>query len=357
MRLNTDLYGGDISGNNHRLNTLYLSIKKVIKNTDIKLGRQFIYSNSLANPMDGIRINTNLKCADLEVFGGILLSPNISFQLKSKNDGNIYGLSIHSDKIYDISLKLGYTRKDLKPGSYYSVFAGKNINTSAIAEENIYLNAARSFKMFDVYGFLEFGLKRNEEGFSMLKRSGDIKRAIFTGTIKPFENLTATVQYYYSQPRVYLNSIFAVFSQYENQEVSLSAVYRICPDAYVHLGCSKVYFDDISNNRVTAGGSYKCLSAFYHFNEDDITTLNGISAQVNKSLKGFDIYGNINYNKHDNRIIRDVQDIYSYSLGVRKKICKNLYFNLTGISLENKLMSKDFRIFGQIRYNIFHRLK
>ena len=357
FRLNTDISGDDVSGNYHRLNTMYLSLRKIIKNTEIKFGRQFLYSNSISNPVDGIRIISNFKYFNIDVYGGILLPPDISFQLKSKNDGNVYGFSVYSDYLFDTFVKIGFTKKNLKRNSYLSVYSLNYVDYNTLIEENINFNASKSFKYFDLYGFLEFGLTKNDEGLPLIKRSSDLKRAIFTGTIRPLKDLSATIQYYFSKPRIYLNSIFAVFSQYNNKELSLSASYQLNSDVSLNAAYSKVYFDDISTNRYSIGGGWKNIYLSYYFNEDDLTELSGISGHISRNFKGFDIYGYVNYNKYDtDKIIKNIHDIYTYSIGIRKRISKNLLVEFTGINLENKLVSKDLRIFGQIRYNIFKRL-
>ena len=235
-RLGTDLNNAYQDSAASRLYYGYLENKNVVKNLDLKLGRQFISTTAGASIMDGLYLNYHhLGPLGFKLFGGGDVAYYDGYNAKNFIDGTeIYGHFFNS-------LDLGF--------SYLQRW-----DHSELANEMFGLTGEYQFhNAIDVYSSAQYSYLTN----SLTYFDGGI-------TYHKDPNWSLRAQYLYSLPVFSATSIYSVFAVDEYREISgefdyhlalgLNAfvrysheIYQETPDANVYeAGIEKICTDHFS---------------------------------------------------------------------------------------------------------------
>ena len=181
-----------------RLYYAYLEKRDLLKNLDLKLGRQFIATTAGASLMDGIYLDyQNLGPLSLAVFGG----GDTTFYDGYHADDMIVGAELSGRFLGSLDFGFSYLQKWDQGDLSHELF-GLDLDY-ALAQGNLY----------------------SETQFSWLTE--EVTYFLLGGSYRPGTDWSLRAEYLYSLPVFSSTSIFSVFAVDEYQEALLEANYRL----------------------------------------------------------------------------------------------------------------------------------
>ena len=248
-----------------RLYYAFLEKKSLVKNLDVKLGRQFISTTAGASLIDGIYLDYNhLGPLKLSLFGG-----------------------------GDVAYYSGYSAKDLIGGVELSGTFFKTLNIgvsylqrwdhSDLANEMFGLDVDYDWNnMLDVYGEVQYDYLSS--GVSYLLAGANYHRS---------DTWNLRAEYLYSLPVFSATSIYSVFAVSEYKELMGEFVYRVAPGVRAFGRYTREMYEDYSDANVFEAGVEKIRS------ERFAGYLSGVwrDDADGQDLKGFKVRGSYLFNK------------------------------------------------------------
>jgi hypothetical protein len=225
-RLSDDL-NGEVDADS-RLYYAYLEKRNLLKNLDLKLGRQFVSTTAGASMMDGLYLDyRNLGEIDLAIFGG-----------------------------GDVTYYEGYHADDLVIGVEASGRVGDNFDVALsylekwdegdLSHELIGFDANLELKQLDLY---------NESQYSLLTE--EITYALWGGVYGSGQNWSLRAEYLYSLPVFSSTSIYSVFAVDEYEEVMLEMNYRLEMGLQVFARLTRELYESLDDATVFEAGIEK----------------------------------------------------------------------------------------------------
>lgn len=181
-----------------RLYYAYLQKRNLLKNLDLKLGRQFISTTAGASLMDGIYLDyRNLGAFNLGFFGG----GDATFYDGYHSDDTIIGAEVYAQFFKSLDVDFSYLQK---------------WDQGDLSHELLGLNLDYDLAQVDIYSETQYSLLTEEVTYFVLG-----------GIYRPGTDWSLQAEYLYSLPVFSSTSIYSVFAVDEYEEVSLEANYQI----------------------------------------------------------------------------------------------------------------------------------
>ena len=335
-------YGTGIDNNSdQRIYNLYIRARQLGNRIDLKLGRQQIFSGVAFGTIDGAIITFRYPdVAYLEVFAGSLVPLRETWKVNGWNEGSMWGSRFVLNRWKSTNVSMSYMQKSRKPVAYSEpgIFTGKLWNFDPLEQRLLGVDAEHAFsKIVKVYGRLEGDIQ-----------SQKFDRAEGVVQYNPLENFSLTGEFFFRKPRMHYNSIFNYFTQLDSKEWWLRGLYRFSRNWYVHGGVATVRYEGSeSTNRYDLGAGSEYFSIGYNRRSGFSGALDGLYANgqypVRKMLwaraglfiSRYKLYEELE--EYDNLVT---------SFGGIRVIPRDWFnFDIEGQGLNNKLFSKDFRIF------------
>ena len=108
----------------------------------------------------------------------------------------------------------------------------------------------------------------------------DISRVQAFTRVTATDQISATIEYLFREPRVAYNSIFSVFNTNSTKEIEGGIEYRPMAKTFLFARFANVEYVDDNSQRLAIGGTYDFISAAYTQNFGYAGELNGISVQA-----------------------------------------------------------------------------
>jgi hypothetical protein len=229
-RLGTDLNNADQPRSNSRFYYGYLEKKNVVKNLDLKLGRQFITTTAGASIMDGLYLNYhNLGPLGIKLFGGGDVAYYNGYNAKNLIDGaQLYGHFFHRTLDLGVSYLQRWDHGDMA-NEMYGLTGNYQFHNSV-----------------DLYSSVQYDYLSNSVSY-------------FDGGIvyhrSPKWSLRA--QYIYSLPVFSATSIYSVFAVDEYREISGEFDYTLGLGVDAFLRYTHEIYQEIPDANVFEAGIEK----------------------------------------------------------------------------------------------------
>ncbi len=335
-------YGTGIENNaDHRIYNLYIRARQLGDAVDLKLGRQQIFSGVAFGTIDGLIATFRYpNVAYLEIFAGSLVPLRETWKVNGWNEGNMWGSRLVVNRWASTNVSVSYMQKSRKPLAYTEpgIYSGRLWNFDPLQQNLLGLDAEHTFtKSVKVYGRLEGDIENQK-----------FDRAEGIVQYNPVQNFSLTGEFFFRKPRMHYNSIFNYFTQLDSKEWWLRGLYRFNGKWFVHGGIATVRYEgDESTNRYDFGLGSEYFSIGYNRRSGFSGALDGfyangqypvvkmVWARAGVFVSRYKLYEE--FEEYDNLVT---------SFGGVKIIPRDWFnFDIEGQGLNNKLFSKDFRLF------------
>jgi hypothetical protein len=227
-RLSTDI--NDEVDAKSRLYYAYLEKRDVVKNLNVKIGRQFISTTAGASLMDGLYLDyNNLGPLKLSLFGGGDVAYYSNYDAK-----DLIGGAKISGVFFDKSLHLGL--------SYLQRWS-----ESELANEMYGLDVDYDFRdQLNLYSEVQFDYL-----------SDSVSYFLAGGNYHPAEQWGLRIEYLYSLPVFSSTSIYSVFAVSEYEEIMAEVSYRLSNGLRTFGRYQLEMYEDFENANVFEAGVEK----------------------------------------------------------------------------------------------------
>jgi len=251
-RLSDDL-NGEVDADS-RLYYAYLEKRNLLKNLDLKLGRQFISTSAGASLMDGIYLDyRKLGPLNLAVFGG----GDTTFYDGYHADDTIVGAEIYGDLFRSLEFGFSYLQK-WDQGDLSHELLGLDLDY-AMNQVNFYSETQYSWLTEEVTYF------------------------VLGGKYRPTTDWSLNAEYLYSLPVFSSTSIYSVFAVDEYEEASLEAYYRVAKGVMAFGRYTREFYESVDDADVLEAGLEKLRTDKFsgylvgtYRNDDDGQDLAGV---------------------------------------------------------------------------------
>ncbi|MEW5799155.1 MAG: hypothetical protein AB1728_09125 [Bacteroidota bacterium] len=262
-----------------RVSSLLVKVRKIGGLADLSVGRQFIYAGAGYGLIDGMTANLHLLENKLFIMGYGGTNVIHSRDIKSQwiGDNGMFGGQIVVAPVENGSVGLSYANKRKIRKPYEAVRADSLFNP--------YIVVVNSLPLAEELASIDAEYNVDECIFLQAKTEYDFNKEdlskiqAFT-RVRATEQLSATIEYIFREPRVAYNSIFSVFNVNSTKEIEGGIEYRPLAKTFIFARFANVEYVDEISQRLAVGGTYDFLSASYTQNFGYAGELNGISLQA-----------------------------------------------------------------------------
>lgn len=241
-----------------RLYYAYLEKRNLLKNLDLKLGRQFIATTAGASMMDGLYLDyRNLGPIDVALFGG----GDVTYYEGYHADDLIVGGEVSGRFIDKLDLSLSYLQK---------------WDEGDLAHELIGFDAALELGCVNVY---------NESQYSLITE--EMTYVLWGAVCRPTADWSLRGEYLYSLPVFSSTSIYSVFAVDEYEEVMFEANYRIAKGLMAFGRYTREFYESVDDADVLEAGIEMLRTLKFsgyligtYRNDDDGQDLAGVKTHV-----------------------------------------------------------------------------
>lgn len=330
----------------------YLDYKKLFNRVDLSLGRQRIYAGVGYGTVDGLQMKYGFRdYFQIKAYVGTLAPLSKSYEIEDfKSDNLSYGFHLTTNKLKKLKIGLSYANLSRVPVRYKStgIFTGNfrldnpesatqkqllGLDLSSMVSKNIRFN-----------GRLDYNLETEK-----------VQRGEFGGRYF-MKNFEIGLDYIYRMPFIDFSSIFSIFTLNPNQEVAMTASYRL-NDHRFYANFSTTMFDGDDSQRIGAGWSWKFLHLGYNKRLGYGGESDGIYATVNYFVMeklNLSLSSNFVSFKYD-PVVSERDQVLAEVLGINYSPSKRLTLQAEVQYLNNPRFSRDMRFFVRGSYALFHR--
>ncbi|GEM_PF-1720591 len=258
----------------------------------LTLGRQFVAAGAGTGTLDGGRVSLRLRdYATVDLYAGGLAPLGRSKVFAGWDDGHMMGVHVVSSKSSRTTVGVSFYRRTRRVTPYLSA-AGTGypdslwadrvvrngtfeVRPNALEQQMLGLDARQSFAAWTLYGRLDASAAarlRVRRGEASLRYGGD--RVTFSG------------EYLYRTPWTPANSIFSVFTQRANHEVSWRGDYRLSHLFGLFGEFTHLFFDGRRGRRASAGAAVGNGYVTYSLRRGHGGVSDGIGGDVRQRLTG-----------------------------------------------------------------------
>ncbi|MBI3585984.1 MAG: hypothetical protein HY088_02510 [Ignavibacteriales bacterium] len=342
-----------------RLYNFYFKWSNIANIGEVTLGREAIFAGVGTGTIDGGTIGAKFFDSRLRVLGyyGLLPAPRMKAELIGDRKNNFMtGGQIVGSPVEFAQVSLSYTKKHIKPDAYLairrdSLFNPYTIEIKPTAEAEEYLSGDVNVEYAErVSGYARYDYDMLLEKMSRLQ--------LFT-RVKVLEPLSITGEYIQREPRLFYNSIFSVFTYNTLKEYEAGAEYSLPWNVQVFGKYGSVsYGDGETSQRITVGANSKHASLSLSRNVGYAGELSAASVTVgypfcdNKLTPTF----MLSYARYKLSENASLDNALSMALGAVYRPIQVLSFDTQLQWVQNKIYSKDMRLFVRASYFFSHQL-
>lgn len=262
-----------------RVSSLLVKVRKIGGLADLSVGRQFIYAGAGYGLIDGM--TANLRFFENKLFitgyGGTNVIHSRDIKSQWIGDNGMFGGQIVVAPVENGSVGLSYASKRKIRKPYEAVRADSLFNP--------YIVVVNSLPLAEELASIDAEYDVDECIFLQAKTEYDFdkedlsKIQAFT-RVRATDQLSATVEYIFREPRVAYNSIFSVFNVNSTKEIEGGIEYHPLAKTFFFARFANVEYVDENSQRLAVGGTYDFISASYIQNFGYAGELNGVSLQA-----------------------------------------------------------------------------
>ncbi|MCS7229716.1 MAG: hypothetical protein RMJ81_04015 [Candidatus Kryptonium sp.] len=335
-----------------RFYNFYLNWRNIFNRFNLKLGRFAVYSGVGVGTIDGAYVNAKItKFLSANVYGGFLMPQNQKFSLNDDPRNNhMFGGQLKLS-LGSLNASLSYFNQHRKPKTYEALRADslgdvfvQEINLTSSQYQIVSGDLNYEFSIFEVYSRIDYDINNVK-----------ISRGEVSAGVNLFNKLKLSASYDYRDPRIPVNSIFAVFNYGVTKEIEVGIHYRISHLLRIYTGFSNVNYVDDKSQRIIAGFDAGYASINFAKRLGYAGELDGVSAQVyypmfnNKFIPNATLsYASYKLweggEKNKNLVV---------GLGANVKLNNAISFDIQSHYIQNRIYKSDFRIFFKFNYWLF----
>lgn len=245
----SDDFGDDVVPDpTYRLYHAYLKWNDRRERFRIALGRQTVFAGVAVGRMDGLRLRVSpFDRLQIDAFGGSLISGGAE-GFRSPTAASMIGTHVVFSDLLGATVGISFLRRSRRIDPYLS---------SARLEAGLPNSEIRPGEVEQqVFGFdlsRRFG-RANAIIRWDVSTPQSLKTRRFEGVLRfSQKGLTVSGEFLYRTPYIYQNSVFAVFTQSSNQEVSLRANQRFNRHLGIFSEVTRLLYDRAHGYRVNVG--------------------------------------------------------------------------------------------------------
>ncbi len=222
VRTSLDLFNRAGNQPEHRFYHGYFRWKDTQDRFVVTWGRQLVFAGVGVGRIDGVRADLDIGgLARLDAYAGSL--PSLDREgVSSWGDGHMFGIHLVSSRIQDTRLGISFYRRSRRTETYLSdarIAAGLSdleVRPGEVEQEMVGFDVGR-----------DLGQRTNLTLRWDLSIPGELRTRRMEGVLRYHQGgFTISGEYLYRTPYVDQNSIFALFNQSSNQELSFRSSYR-----------------------------------------------------------------------------------------------------------------------------------
>ncbi len=262
-----------------RVSSLLVKVRKIGGLADLSVGRQFIYAGAGYGLIDGMTANIRLWENKLHItgYGGTNVIHSRDIRSQWIGDNGMFGGQLVVALVENGSVGVSYANKRKIRKPYEAVRADSLFNPQIVVINN--LPMAEELASLDAeYDFAECLFVQTKTEYDFDKE--DLSKIQAFTRVRATEQLSATVEYIFREPRVAYNSIFSVFNVNSTKEIEGGLEFRPMAKTFFFARFANVEYVDDNSQRLAVGGTYDFVSATYTQNFGYAGELNGISIQA-----------------------------------------------------------------------------
>lgn len=262
-----------------RVSSLLVKVRNIGGLADLSVGRQFIFAGAGYGLIDGTLANARFldNMVTVTAYGGTNVIHSRDIRSQWIGDNGLFGGQVVVAPVENGSIGVSYMNKRRVRAPYNAVRADSLFNPYIIVVNSQPLEE----ELASVDAEYEFG----RSAFIQARTDYDVyhkeisRLQAFT-RLHATDEISATVEYIFREPRVAYNSIFSVFNTGSTKEIEGGLEYRPLAKTFLFARFANVAYVDDNSQRLAVGGTVDFLTATYTQNFGYAGELNGISIQA-----------------------------------------------------------------------------
>ena len=334
-----------------RVSSLLVKVRNIGGSADLSVGRQFIFAGAGYGLIDGtmgtMRLFDNM--VNITAYGGTNVIHSRDIKSQWIGDNGMFGGQITVAPVEHGAFGISYMNKRRVRAPYNAVRADSLFNPYIIVVNSLPLEEelASVDAEYEIAKRVILQAKTDFDlGHFELSRIQVFTRVLAT------DNLSATLEYIFREPRVSYNSIFSVFNTNSTKEVEGGLEYRPSARTSFFARFANVEYVDENSQRFAVGGTYEFISATYTQNLGYAGELNGVSLyavypmmdRVVTPTLGFG-YASYKHSKDD-----PAGTVVNATVGAVYSPMKTLSSHIQVQWMNNPQFNSDMRIFLKVTY-------
>jgi len=302
----------------------YLKLKGIPKNSELRLGRQYVYSPVGSALLDGMRVRYRLlKSTELDFFGGSSVTGTDPEEIRSLSDYGTYGGRVTFKPNRVCRLGLNWMLR---------------YDEGSIAYHRVGLDARKQAGRFDLYGKVAYNL----EGQRLAEMLGRV--VLYTG------HWRLSGEFNWREPSVSENSLFSLIDFYCYREIRTEIQRKIYKN-FAAVGQFQVdIFEDDDSYLAGFGlrsGAYSLIWVHREGYGGDSDGLKGYG--MVRLSRQWELFASADFHRYKiQELQEDRNDNYSAGVGIQKRFTGGWLLKTEGQYLRNAVRSNDFRLFFRI---------
>lgn len=320
------IYDNDPQKWHEKVNNAYVSWVSPFANTNIQLGRQFIYAGVVNGTLDAVAVSTKLRDnLRIKLYGGVVAPYERNLKLTNWDDGNAFG-GFGSYKVNSwINVNASYFQKQRNEDLYW-----QQLGT---AFSGIYNNV--------------FYLVRYDHNLLNSEYQSILANASYN-----YNDWTFSTELNSQKPKVYEDSFFSIFKLREYKQINVAVTRRIMGFEISMRSISTLFREDESNQHLflTVGNNWGVAGIVYQtgFGGENLGLYADINYQVLSNLK-FSLSSS--HYKYERQSIQSEEEATSFSSGIRYNPNKPLSLELQIQQSINSYYDSDLRGLLKLAYS------
>lgn len=333
-----------------RISSLMVKVRNIGGLADLSAGRQFVFAGAGYGLIDGMI--GSLRVLDRSVtivgYGGTNVTRTRDIRKQWIGNNGMFGGQVIYAPVEQGSIAVSYMNKRMIRKPYDAVRADSLFNPYIIVINSLPL--AEELASLDVEYDFHTVLLQAKSDYDF--ESEALSRIQAFTRVSISDELGATAEYIFREPRLAYNSIFSVFNVNSTKEIEGGIEYRPMTKTFLYARFGNVQYVDESSQRLVVGGTYDFISAAYTQNFGYAGELNGISLQAvyplgDRTLTPSLGFGYASYKQDKNDASSTVVNA---TAGVAFRPIKALSTDLQLQWMNNPLYNSDVRLFLKATY-------
>jgi hypothetical protein len=334
-----------------RVSSLLVKVRKIGGLADLSVGRQFVFAGAGYGLIDGTLASAQFleSMVNVTAYGGTNVIHTRDIKSQWIGDNGMFGGQFIVAPIANGSVGVSYMNKRMLRKPYNAVRADSLFNPQIVIINSLPL--AEELASIDLqYDFNGCVVLQGRSDYDV--HNEDISRMQAFTRVTATDQLSATVEYIFREPRVAYNSIFSVFNVNSTKELEGGIEYRPLAKTFLFARFANVDYVDETSQRLVLGGTYDYVSASYTQNFGYAGELNGISLQAAYPIMERVITPTIGigYASYKQAKNDPSNTVFNVNAGAVYRPMKTLSTDLQLQWMKNPQFDSDMRVFLKVSY-------